>query len=248
MAPDTKIPVSKPGEDPRDIPKWARRYAQNRTLTMVVFLGICVFGSCMFGGLSFLTGLAYVLGQRTLAAVGVLALLGWTAFWIWFSFFGAARLMGDMAKWLYRREGQVSPEQPLGLIHGRNSVWAGCAFAFCILAFVLLGFLGYIPERLMQPISAIYVVPFMLYLGWKQQAAGSPFMLLWPLLYGIHAILIASGVPISRGPIFDMLFPVVGYGLVAGLAGHIYSRIALRRLRSLSSSPEPPQEGAGLDA
>jgi len=70
-----------------------------------------------------------------------------------------------------------------------------------------------------------------------------------PVLYGIHAILIAVGIPISRGPVFDMFFPIVGYGLVAGLSRHIYSRIALRRLRPLtSSSPEPPQAGAGLDA
>lgn len=236
-------------DDVREIPKWARRYAQNRTLPLVVFFGIFIFGSCMFGGLSLLTVLAYILGQRTLAAVGVLALSGWTAFWIWFSFFGAARLMGHMAKWLYRREGQVSPEQPLGLVHGRSSMWAAFTFAFCVLAHVGLGFLGFTPDRLMQPISALYVVPFMLYLGWKQRETSSPFMMLWPVLYGIHAILIAVGIPISRGPVFDMFFPIVGYGLVAGISGHIYSRIALRRLRSLtSSSPEPPQAGAGLDA
>jgi len=234
MAPQS----SERDDDVREIPKWAQRYAQNRTLPLVVFFGIFIFGSCMFGGLSLLTVLAYVLGQRTLAAVGVLALLGWTAFWIWFSFFGAARLMGHMAKWLYRREGQVSPEQPLGLVQGRSAMWVAFAFAFCVLASVVLDFLGYIPERLMQPISAIYIVPFMLYLGWTLRETSSPFMMLWPLLYGIHAILITAGVPISRGPMFDMFFPIVGYGLVAGLAGHLYSRFALRRLRALGASPE----------
>jgi hypothetical protein len=232
----------------REIPKWAQRYARNRTLAFVVSQVIFIFGFCMFGGLSYLTGLAYVSGQRTLAAVGVLALSGWTAFWIWFSFFGAARIMGDIAKWLYRREGQVLPEQSLGLVNGRRPTWAAFVFAFCVIASVGLGLLGYIPERLMQPISAIYVVPFMVYLGWKLWETSSPFMLLWPLLYGIHAILIAAGVPISRGPMFDMLVPTVGYGLLAGLAGHIYSRVALRRLRSLASSrPEPPTAGDRTD-
>lgn len=233
----------------REIPKWAQRYAQNRTLTLVVLLGISVFSCCVFAGGAFFILLAYVLGQRTLAAVGVLALSGWTAFWIWFSFFGAARFTGHMAKWLYRGEGHVSPQQPLGLVHGRNATWAAVVLILCVEASVVLGFLGYIPERLMQPVSAIYLVPFMLYLGWKQRETSSPFMFLWPALYAIHAVLIAAGVPISRGPVFDMLFPVFGYGLVAGFSGHIYSRIALRRLRSLTSfGPEPPQAGAGLDA
>jgi hypothetical protein len=203
----------------------------------------------VFAGGGFFILLAYVLGQRTLAAVGVLALFGWTAFWIWFSFLGAARFMGHAAKWLYRREGEVSPEQPLGLVHGRNAAWAAVVLILCVEASVVLGFLGYIPERLMQPVSAIYLVPFMLYLGWKLRETSSPFMMLWPVLYGVHAVLIVAGVLISRGPAFDMLVPVFGYGLVAGLSGHIYSRIALRRLRSLTSSgPEPPHAGAGLDA
>jgi len=56
------------------------------------------------------------------------------------------------------------------------------------------------------------------------------------------------GVPISRGPLFDMLVPTIGYGLLAGLAGHIYSRFALRGLRSLTSSgPEPPAAGGRHD-
>jgi hypothetical protein len=232
----------------REIPKWAQRYARNRTLAFVVSQLIFIVAFPMFGGLAYLTGFAYMHGHRALAAAAVLALSGWTVFWIWFSFFSAEGLIGRVTKWLYRREGQVSPEQSLYLVHGRRPTWAAFVFVFCVIASVGLGLIGYIPERLMQPVSATYVVPFMLYLGWKLRETSSPFMLLWPLLYGIHAILIATGVPISRGPMFDMWFPLVGYGLGAGLAGHIYSRIALRRLRSLASSrPEPPQPGAGLD-
>jgi len=40
MAPDTNMPVAKSEDDLRDIPKWAGRYAQNRTLRIVVALGI----------------------------------------------------------------------------------------------------------------------------------------------------------------------------------------------------------------
>ena len=180
----------------------------------------------------------------------MLVLCAFAVWWLWFSFVGGTRIMRQISERLYRGEGSVSVGLPLGPEATRPpATLIGFVFMFCVLASVGLGLLGFLPSRYMQPISALYVVPFMLYLGWKQRAAGSPFMLLWPLLYGIHAILIAAGVPISRGPVFDMFFPVVGYGLVAGLSGHIYSRIALRRLRSLTSSgPEPPQAGAGIDA
>lgn len=248
MRPNTGVGPSAPDNGVRDIPRWAQRYARNRTLAFVVSQLVFIAGAVMFGGLSYLTGLAYVREERTLAALGVLALAAWTAFWLWFCFVGGARIMGSMAEWLYRREGQVSPEQPLGLSNGRGTAWAAFVFMFCVIASVGLGLLGHIPERLMQPISAIYVVPFMLYLGWKLRETSSPFMLLWPLFYAIHAILIAVGVPISRGPAFDMWFPIVGYGLVAGLSGHIYSRVALRVLRSLtSSSPKPPSAGGETD-
>jgi len=36
--------------------------------------------------------------------------------------------------------------------------------------------------------------------------------------------------------------PVVGYGLIAALAGHLYSRYALRRLRAIARGPEAAEE------
>ncbi len=236
-------------DDVREIPKWARRYARNRTLSFVVFQLIFVAGAVMFGGLSYLTAWAYVHGNRVMAGASMLVLCAFAVWWLWFSFVGGARVMRRISERLYRGEGSVSVGLPLGPEATRPpATLIGFVFMFCVLATVGLGLLGFLPSRYMQPISALYVVPFMLYLGLRQRPGGSPFMLLWPLLYGIHAILIAAGVPISRGPVFDMFFPVVGYGLAAGLAGHICSRIALRRLRSLSSSPESPQAGAGIDA
>ena len=62
-------------------------------------------------------------------------------------------------------------------------------------------------------------------------------MLLWPALYALHAILIIAGVPIlfvGRWDSLNMLIPTVGYGLIASLTAHIYSRIQLRRLRRMT--------------
>ncbi|UCC69028.1 MAG: hypothetical protein JSV79_03655 [Armatimonadota bacterium] len=229
----------------REIPTWARRYAQNLTLPVVVSLVIFAVASCMFGGLSYLTAWAYVNDKRVLAGASMLVLCAFAVSWVWFSFVGGTRIMRQITKQLYRGEGSASVGPPLGpgaMSHPPTLI--GFVFMFCVLASVGLGLLGFLPTRYMQPISAVYVVPFLCYIGLKVCRGGSPFMFLWPALYAIHAVLLVTGVPIGMGPMLDMFVPTVGYGLIAALAGHIYSRVALRRLRRLAASPEVPQETA----
>ena len=123
---------------------------------------------------------------------------------------------------------------------------AAFLFMFCIVASVGLGFAGFLPVRYMQPVTAIYCVPFMCYLGAKHGKGGSPFMFLWPALYAIHAILLVAGAPIrfeGMYEILNMLVPTAGYGLVAALAGHIYSRFALGRLRAAAAGLEGQGDG-----
>jgi hypothetical protein len=60
--------------------------------------------------------------------------------------------------------------------------------------------------------------------------------LLWALLYTLHALLILAGAPIvfhGKWWNLNLALPVFGYGILSLLAGHIYSRVALRRLRRL---------------
>ena len=70
-------------------------------------------------------------------------------------------------------------------------------------------------------------------------------MLLWPGLLVVHALLALAGVrPFSAEPgIVTILVPTVGYGAIAALASHMYSRVALRRLRSLAHGPESEKTG-----
>jgi hypothetical protein len=222
----------------REIPKWARRYAQNRTLPVVAGLVIGAAAFWVFGGLGLLTGWAYVEDRRALAAASMLVLCGFTVWWVWYSFMGAARIMGSITERLYRGEGGAVAGARAGTEDTRGLVLAAFLFMFCVPASIGLCFLGLYPMRLMQPVSALYVVPFLCYLGLKLRPVGSPFMFLWPGLYAIHAVLVVTGVPIGMGPTLDVLVPTFGYGLIAALAGHIYGRAALRRLRALAASPE----------
>ncbi len=235
-----------PDEKVREIPLWTRRYVQNRTLPMLVSFGIFLVGFAAFGGLSYLMAWAYVTGQRALAVAAMLLLSGFAAWWMWFSFVGGPRIMRRITERVYRSEGTVSvgpsPEENIR----RMSPAVGFVFMFCVLASVGLGLLGVFPIRYMQPISALYIIPFFVYMGISQRGAGSPFMVLWPALYGIHAILLVAGAPIYFGgkwEALNMLVPVIGYGVVATLAAHLYSRYALRRLRVLAASPELQEEG-----
>jgi hypothetical protein len=226
-------------ERAREIPKWARRYAENRTLPVAVSLVLFVVGSTATGGLSYLG--AWCLHSRAYPAAfaSLAALLGVLIFWMWFSFRGARRLIPSISAYLYRGEGSVSLEgaQRAGPAGRFGAIVLGVGIAL----HVCLGALDLLPLEYMQPVSAIYIVPAVLLMGMRsaKRSRGSPFMLLWPALYALHAGLVVGGVPIQfTGSYFglNMLIPVAGYGLVAALAGHLYSRVALRRLRDLADA------------
>jgi hypothetical protein len=146
---------------------------------------------------------------------------------------------------LYAKEGTVRLAPPTCGLTRRKWLMGllGATFGTCILASVVLSGLYGLPEKYMQPISAIYCVPFLLGLWVLQRPLSSPIMLLWPALYVLHAILIVAGAPIVfSGPwsALNMLIPVAGYGMLVGLISHVYSRLALRKLHQAA-------EGCGDD-
>jgi hypothetical protein len=148
------------------------------------------------------------------------------------------RRLHQLANRLYAEEGQVAISTRQGrrpwLIAG-----LGLAFGACVVGSVILGVAGYLPTgKYMQPISAVYVVPFLVALNLLMRPAVGYVGLLWPLLYAVHALLIVAGVPIVFvGPWepLNMLVPMIGYGLLTSLVGHLYSRWALRSARAIVS-------------
>jgi hypothetical protein len=94
----------------------------------------------------------------------------------------------------------------------------------------------------MQPVSAIYVVPFLLVLHLMIRPAAGKLMLLWPTLYALHAILVVAGAPIlfsGHWKGLNMLMPIAGYGLLTSLICHLYSRYALRKVKRLAQMELP---------
>ncbi len=225
--------------DIREIPKWTRRYAQHRTLPVLanfLLFGLFYVG---IGGLSYLAGVSYRAGHMVRFGVCISVLLPILITLVWFSlpWCGGKRLMQFYQR-LYRKEGYAIP-LGFGPEDRRGRPWwaivAAFGFGACIASSVVFGVLGYLPREYMQPISAIYVVPFLVFLTVWLRLGFCAW--LYPFLYGLHAILYLAGAPIrfsGRLQGLNILIPVTAYGMLAALVGHIYSRFALRKLKKLT--------------
>ena len=241
-----------PPRDPEGIAKSARTYAQNRSLGVVVSLIIFSLLCAAIAGPSYLAGEAYRSGNMLLFWVSIAVLVPALGALIYLSVpKWGGKLQDRVVQRLYAKEGNVAFSPP----KQRAKVWGpvlGTCFGICVVASVILGFVFEIPPKYMQPISALYVVPFLVCLWFLMRPMAGWAALLWPLLYATHAVLILAGAPILfTGPWdgLNMLLPVAGYGMLAGLVSHFQSRVALARLKRLTrvdpAGPDQPEEASG---
>ncbi len=227
-------------EEARQMQHWVRRYAQNRSLGVVVFLAVFALLSLAIAVPSYWGGMAYRNGNVALLTIciGVLAVAVAGTIYLSVPRWGGQLIEGVTNK-LYAREGRVTITGHYGKRTRLIGAATGVAFGICVVGSVLLGLLGYLPTgKYMQPISALYVVPFLVALNFLLRPATGYIPLLWPILYALHAVLIVAGAPIVFvGPWepLNMLIPIVGYGLIASLVGHLYSRWALHNVRAIVS-------------
>ena len=234
----------------KDVPKWTRKYAQNRTLTVLVLLVmVTLFG--MF--VAFLVGFPLALavtgfwkGNMVLGCVGTAVLVTVLAaivkFYIFiFSKFGGKNkglLDQIIDRWIYGKEGTASMPQPkLSKKMKRLDIVFAIVYLVCLIGSMELGMLGYIPVKYFLPFMALFVVPFGVYQYFIMRPRLGPVILIFPILYAIHAILIITGVPIFFTGTFaiplNMFIPVI-YNFLALIIGHLYSRYALKKLKGIT--------------
>jgi len=239
----------KNSEKLKEIPKWSRRYAQNRTLTILVLMVMLMFFS-MF--IAFLVGSSLALaaggfrkGNIILGCVGIAVLVAVLVATVTFiiiflsKFGGKNRGLIDQKidQRMYGHEGMASMPMP------KSSKKKICleivlavVFFICFFGSWYLAIKGYIAYKYLQPVSVLYIVPFVV-CGWYfwQSPRMGPIYLLYPILYSIHAILIVAGVPIffttENFCIFSICLPAIGYGFLPFIIGHIYSRYSLKKLK-----------------
>lgn len=229
----------------RAVAKLTRSYAQNRSLGVAV--GLLLFSglSAAIGILSAFAGIGYRYGNPLLLwpCVGLLVLTLAAVIYLSVPRWGG-RWLEKVARHLYP-EGNVSISVPSHQGRRILSMVMGIVFGCCVLGTVLLGLSGYIPAKYAQPVSALYVVPFLVGLYLLMRPAVGPVSLLWPILYGLHAILIVAGVPLAfSGPweVLNIPVPMIVYGLAAALLGHAVNRYALSQLKRTTQIAN-----AGLD-
>ena len=234
----------------KEIPKWTQRYAENRTLPFLINMIIFLLFSAAIGIPSYFGGRAYRSGNVLLFSICILSLMIVIPALIFYSVpKWGGKYTEKLIRRLYRKEGQVTLAIPKKTKEERTAGRiAGLLFGACILISITLGVLGYIPIKYMQPVSAIYVVPFIVSIGIWQRPSVNPagfLAWLWPTLYVIHAILIVAGVPIlfhKPWTALNMLIPIAGYGILCALLGHVYSRYALKKLKTAAHLQENTNE------
>ncbi|MDH4241541.1 MAG: hypothetical protein OEW48_18430 [Phycisphaerae bacterium] len=239
------------GEKLKEIPKWTRKYAQNRTLTIIVLMAMIMLFSMFVAGLvGFPLGLitaGFRKGNMILGCVGIAVLVAALASISIFliiiisKFGGKNRGLIDQLidQRIYGKEGSATVPVP------KSSkkkicleILSGVIFFICFFGSWHLAMEGFIAYKYLQPVSALYIVPYVvcgLYF-WQSPRMG-PIYLLHPILYAIHAILIVAGVPLfftGNWCILSIILPFIGYSFFAYVIAHVYSRYALKKLKGLT--------------
>lgn len=225
------------GSSVQEIPKWVRRYAQNRTAPLLIWMVCFILLGLAIGGSSYLAGMAYRSGKHGLFGVSFAVLILACGATIWFSIPKCGgRWIEGLGKRYYAPEGEVElacPRKPRG---ARVLV---IVFGLCQAAAIAAGLMGWLSMRYFQPVTALYFVPFAIFLFLLQRPRIGYIALLWPALYAIHAILVAPIVFEGRAEDLNIIIPVIGYGLLTAVIGHTYNRYALSRLKRLAGGADP---------
>lgn len=218
-------------ETSQQVTRWTRQYAQSRAFPVLV--GLAVMGSIagvimvasMGGGWAWRAGHYFLFCFCLAMAITAVGLNIWFSVPPW-----GGRWLHRFAWRYYDREGRVNitcnalPKQTKWI------AW-GVVFLFVssILTHVILGVGGYISDEMMQPVSALYVVPFSVFIA---LASRTYLYLLFPTLYSLHAALLLTGVPLrlwSNQGSDMMILPM--YMAFTAIVMHLYNRYALTRLK-----------------
>jgi hypothetical protein len=226
----------------KEIPKWTRKYAQNRMLTTLVLIAMLCFMGMVIGFPVAFAVAAFVKGNMILAGVGIALFIAVSIFLIIFlsKFGGKNRGLIDQIidRWIYGKEGTASIPLPKLT---KKKKWldfvSGVVIFICILGGNYLYMEGFIAAKYLLPVSALFIVPFFVFQYFMQKPRLGPLILIGPILYAIHAILILAGMPIfltGNFGILNQFLPILVYTFLGYIIGHIYSRYALKKLKGIT--------------
>ena len=145
----------------KEISKWTRRYAENRTLPFLIEMSTVPFIWAAVGVPSYFGGKAYRSGNMALFGLCVSLLTLVSVALIFFSFTKWDEKFTDrISRRLYGSEGMVTLAIPKKTKRQRRAGWiAGLLFGVCVTISVILVVFCKIPIKYMQPVSAICFIP-----------------------------------------------------------------------------------------
>ncbi len=234
-----------PSKSIKEIPKWTRRYVRNRTVPLLLIMFLYLVWMYLAGTGSKLARLAYRAGNMTEFYFAMTIVVAMVAVLIYAVVQGSRWRGGwyeKLTKRIYKERGDVvlpaSAKQKNP--NWRRQLLPG-VFMLGVPISVVLTRLGYLPNEYVQPVSALYGVPFLIATFITMRPMLGPIYLLWPTLYGIHAILVVAGAPIQfegQWASLNLLIPTIGYGMLTGLVGFLFGQYSLKRLRDIASGGE----------
>ncbi len=217
----------------KEIPKWARRYAESRTVPLIIFFIIFIV---LFGAVS-LAVYCFLKGHFILA---VIMMLLYVAGFIYFV------ITWDRHEARYYTKTGIPQSKSVQQIRK----FLPLPLMLFVVISVIMEQYGIFPAHLRVPISAVYVCPLLIFANWRW-ARGSFIGYLWAGLYGAWAIAILLKVPVltfSEGgirqlkPGDEMCLAIPVTGLITGLIAYIYSRHALKKLKAIAHVQEGTNE------
>lgn len=217
----------------KQIPKWARRYAESRTAPLIIFSLVFIV---LFGVVS-LSVYCFLKGQFILAAIMVVLYVAGFLYFV---------ITWDKHEARYFTKTGIPQSESIKQIRKFLPI----PLILFVVIDVIMEQRGVFPPHLSVPISAIYICPLLIFANWRW-AKGSFIGYLWAGLYGGWAIAILFKVPIltfSEGGIRQMnpgdeiYLAVPVTGLLTGLVAYIYSRYALKKLKTVVHLQEDTNE------
>lgn len=229
----TEDNTQRPNENLKDLPKWADRYARNRTMPALLMMILFFLGFAVFALLGNGLRAAFEAGQTALGVALSVVLVAAVVGWIWAVFSGAMNRLGmGVAKRYYEQEGMATAKA------GERPEWSWRSWIIfgALITAPIVGNLLPVDAQYAQPLVACYVVPLLVWWALTDGKIALPMGLLWPALYALHAVAMMLGAPlvIAGDAGQTALWPLLGYMFLALLAAHIYSRYALKRMREIS--------------
>ena len=179
------IDQQKSTEQLQEVSRLAELYARHRTAGPFFVWSVMIVGIRM----AIYLVRPYIKGHGQVSVglvLGVMGLVLGVTLFLCIGWLGG-RLLQRWGQKLFDKDGQARERILPSLIPQWVFVLAAAVFGICLAGEIILGVMGYLPEKYMQPISAVYVVSFMIFLGlWRRTPVTSAMMGLCPVPGAVH--------------------------------------------------------------